>query len=642
MYLSKIHIQNFRGINNLNVEFSPEINILIGENGSCKSAFIDAIRLLYNLGDPIRDLSISLNDFYESITKNEDGTIIINRAKQIKITYEFKGLSNPQKGAFYEYIIIDNEDEKNDIAKISLVYDDVGKDYPQFTYSTGGIEGQRADYNTFNLFQHYYLSALRDSTRDLTNIRSSILGRVIRRHIDRNKSEDIIKAIIKDANSRLLLRDEVQKTRDGVNSNLREIFKEIIENQIGLQIEQSKIEYIVNAIKPYLPYDITNNSMEGFQLSQNSLGFNNLIYVATVLGDMKERIQDDKIPHFVLLIEEPEVHLHPQLQLSLFNFLKNANSSVNSQLFITTHSPTLTSKVPFENLILLDKIGHRIENCFLGREEEGIIHDTIKNEPINKQFVLEKRKMLERYLDVTKSQMFYAKGCLFIEGISEELLLIALCKVQGFVLEDYRIELVNVDGTSFYPFLYLFNSNDEKKKLPQKIAILTDDDRFTDSKKSDYSFEKLTENNFILLDDLQGKIKTGTPCTRIANLESSKNNQSNIGIMKAYKTLEYEICRANIISNKQENKNQFLFKYIELINKGKADSIIKYLDGLPGEELYEDGKDKLAILLWKSLPPKAEFAQDFSNHIFENLEQAKRNFKIPEYIVAGLNFLKTR
>jgi putative ATP-dependent endonuclease of OLD family len=638
MYLSKIHIQNFRGINNLNVEFSPEINILIGENGSCKSAFIDAIRLLYNLGDPIRDLSISLNDFYESITKNEDGTIIINRAKQIKITYEFKGLSNPQKGAFYEYIIIDNEDEKNDIAKISLVYDDVGKDYPQFTYSTGGIEGQRADYNTFNLFQHYYLSALRDSTRDLTNIRSSILGRVIRRHIDRNKSEDIIKAIIKDANSRLLLRDEVQKTRDGVNSNLREIFKEIIENQI----EQSKIEYIVNAIKPYLPYDITNNSMEGFQLSQNSLGFNNLIYVATVLGDMKERIQDDKIPHFVLLIEEPEVHLHPQLQLSLFNFLKNANSSVNSQLFITTHSPTLTSKVPFENLILLDKIGHRIENCFLGREEEGIIHDTIKNEPINKQFVLEKRKMLERYLDVTKSQMFYAKGCLFIEGISEELLLIALCKVQGFVLEDYRIELVNVDGTSFYPFLYLFNSNDEKKKLPQKIAILTDDDRFTDSKKSDYSFEKLTENNFILLDDLQGKIKTGTPCTRIANLESSKNNQSNIGIMKAYKTLEYEICRANIISNKQENKNQFLFKYIELINKGKADSIIKYLDGLPGEELYEDGKDKLAILLWKSLPPKAEFAQDFSNHIFENLEQAKRNFKIPEYIVAGLNFLKTR
>jgi putative ATP-dependent endonuclease of OLD family len=640
MYLSRIHIQNFRGINDLQLDFSPEINIIIGENGSCKSALIDAIRLLYNMGDPMRDISVNFSDFFESIQYNEDGTFVINRTKQIKITYEFKGLSNLQKGAFYEYLVINQEDDKNDLARIVLQYEDTDKNYPKFSFSTGGIEGQRADYNTFNLFQHYYLSALRDSTRDLTNIRGNILGRVIKRHIDRNHSEDIIKGIIKEANAKLLSRDEVKKTRDGVNTNLKEIFKKIIENQIGLQIEQSKIEYIVNAIKPYLPYDLIHNSNEGFQLSQNSLGFNNLIYIATALGDIKERIHDDNIPHFVLLIEEPEAHLHPQLQLSLYNFLKKANSSVNSQLFVTTHSPTLTSKVPFENLILLDKVGHCIETCFLEREKENLILDTITNTPVTKEIVLERKKMLERHIDVTKSQLFFAKGCLFIEGISEELLISALCRILDFVLEDYRIELVNVDGTSFYPFLFLFNSVDEKKKLPQKIVILTDDDRYTESKKSKYSLDNLITDNYLLLNELFEQISTGSPCTRIANLISTKNGQTNIEIKSAYKTLEYELCRANIPQNKLELKENFLFKYLETIGKDKTDKIINYLNILPRDILEQAEQDKIAILLWKCLPAKAVFAQNFSLHILGNLKEAKVSFIIPNYIIEGLVFLE--
>jgi len=317
-----------------------------------------------------------------------------------------------------------------------------------------------------------------------------------------------------------------------------------------------------------------------------------------------------------------------------------ANSSVNSQLFITSHSPTLTSKVPFENLILLDKIGHKIENCFLERDKEKIIIDTTKNNPVSQEIVLEKKKMLERYIDVTKSQMFFAKGCLFIEGISEELLITTFCKVQGFVLEDYRIELVNVDGTSFYPFLFLFNSTNEMKRLPQKIVILTDDDRFPDSKSSSYSFNNLIANDFILLNELRIKIINGTISTRISNLESSKNHQVTIGIKTAFKTLEYEICRANISSVKQENKDRFLFKYIESIDKDKTDNILSYLNSISADVLDEAEQDKVALLLWKSLPKKAEFAQDFSNHILKDLAKARESFFVPQYIIEGLNLLK--
>jgi putative ATP-dependent endonuclease of OLD family len=58
MYLSKISITNYKGIEKLEVCFSSQINIIIGENGSRKPVLIDAIRLLYNLGEPIREITV--------------------------------------------------------------------------------------------------------------------------------------------------------------------------------------------------------------------------------------------------------------------------------------------------------------------------------------------------------------------------------------------------------------------------------------------------------------------------------------------------------------------------------------------------------------------------------------------------------
>lgn len=625
MYLSAIHIENYKGIKTLNVIFQKDINVIIGENGGCKTSLIDAIRLLYNLGDQQRELYVTVDDFYlgESV---------------ITIAYEFKGLTTDQKGAFYEYVVL-GETEEEDFAKITISYKKE-KQKVLFSYYTGEVEGQRADSLTFQYFIHYYLGALRDSTRDLLTNRNNILGSLINRQVEKNNSQASYEALMNTANAELLKQKEVTDSQQSINTNLINIYKKSLENQIGLRIEESKAEYIVNIIKPYLPHDTGTLTGEGFNLKQNSLGFNNLIYIATVLGDINQQLKDDKTSHYTLLIEEPEAHLHPQLQLNLFEFLKQTNNQDNSQLFITTHSPTLTSKVPLDNLIHLSK-NHQAINlyqCFEGREAIQVEEDD--EDPFTDD-ALSRKKQLERYIDVTKSQLFFSKGVLFVEGISEELLVPVFAKILNQSLEDYKIELINADGTSFYPFIYLFNSTDKLKTLPMPLSILTDDDRFTESKNTEYSFKNI-KDNLPKAEDLFEKIKAATTSTRIKNiLELIKSAPDKINLNYSFKTFEFTLVQSNISKTKTQINDNLLWKYLAQ-DKSIAKKFAKikaHLDSFTGAEITEAELNKLHILIWKALPSKAEFAQNFSIYLLANIETAKTNFVVPDYIQKSFTHL---
>ncbi len=638
MYLSKIYISNFRGIKNLIVEFDKKLNVIIGANGQLKTSLIDAIRLFYAWGEPNRDIEITKDDFYVEVKKNEDNVTITEQSKRIDIVYLFEGLSDQQEGAFYQYLNIQEDDSI--AARVHLWFEMREKGRIYSSYITGKKDNNiKADWDTFHYFHPYYLGALRDSTRDLMNTRNNLLGRVIKRKIDRANSEDQVRSIVDSANRQLLERQEVRDTQTGINDNLNKIIRTNSQD-VELHIEQNRIEYIVNIIKPFLPYSTAGQ--DGFILTQNSLGYNNLIYIASILSDIKDCHLDDEVSIYALLIEEPEAHLHPQLQVNLYNFLKNADDNENSQTFITTHSPTLTSKIPLENLILLkDNAAYHVGNCFKERLTENIIRDVVDNRrKLTEKDVVSFRKMIARYFDVTRSQLLFSDGCLFIEGISECQLVETFSRLLGKSLIDHQIEIVDTNGTAFYQFLMLFNSSDDTKRLPLKSAFITDQDQFTDSKENKYNLKELVKNNYSELNSLRNNINEGEICSRVKNMEAMANNQKDIKICSGKKTFEYQICLANVSADKNDTKETWLYELVKKVNASGIELVDAYMEKLGDGHMSEEEQQNVALLMWKCLPGKAGFAQELNLFLLDKIgNEVTRKFNVPSYIEEAINHL---
>lgn len=181
---------------------------------------------------------------------------------------------------------------------------------------------------------------------------------------------------------------------------------------------------------------------------------NRLFMAAELLHLKKENWNGLKL----CMIEELEAHLHPQSQLKIMNRLKSENEI---QYILTTHSPNITSQANLKDIIIC-----KSNNVY------PLVEGKTKLAPDNYIY-------LERFLDVTKSNLFFSKGNIIVEGWSEEILLPVLAKLLGYDLTAKEISIINVASTAYLHFAKIFIREDSTK-MNVPVSIITDLDNKSD------------------------------------------------------------------------------------------------------------------------------------------------------------------
>ena len=467
MYLSNIRLWNFRCYGqeefkneidlskpNLDLSFNDKINVLVGENDSGKTAIIDAIRIVLRTQE-YDWYRIADTDFYSG-------------ANRFRIELRFDDLSDDEAKNFIEWLSYEKK-ENNEEAKVylRLIYDVKRNDvkiFPSDVCAGSDENGRRLIAEARDFLKTTYLKPLRDAASELSPGRYSRLASIFYSssvfNFGRNKTD--LQQNINDFNDSVL---EFFSNDEKDGHKIKQIIDGYLKGFIDSERE-SEIIFSSTDLKNIL----SKLELEIKEAINPGLGTLNRLFMAAELLNLRN---DNYEGLRLCLIEELEAHLHPQAQMKVVERLYR--ECEKAQLILTTHSPNLASKIKIENLILCHN-----SKCY----------------PLAKEYTkLEENHyvFLKKFLDVTKANLFFAKGLIFVEGWSEQLFLPSFAEflkekeIAKKNLTEAGVSIINVAGTSFLEYVKIFQrKNGDEIDIP--VAIITDSDvrqyKFSDDKKT--------------------------------------------------------------------------------------------------------------------------------------------------------------